>query len=127
VAAFPSAVSPLLWRGMVETENMFHEVEVSLLPGRIFDPDRATIHYKPDASPALEAARGAAAVQEFLSFARFPIARTERTEFGFRVEIRDLRFRTDATQWAGYGVRVELNKELEILKEEIIAARLFKN
>jgi inner membrane protein len=124
VAAFPSAVSPLKWVGLVETDNLFHEVEVSLAPGSYFDPQRANIFYKPEDSPALEAARKSETVRQFLRFARFPIARTERTEFGWLVEVRDLRFRMDATRWLGYAVRLELNRENEIIRESVISARL---
>jgi inner membrane protein len=127
VAAYPSAVNPLRWVGLVETENMFHELNVSLAPGSYFDPERASIYYKPEDAPALEAARGTATVRDYLQFARFPIARIERTEFGWVVEVRDLRFRTDAMRWAGFGARIELNKEWEVIKEEFVSFRAAPN
>ena len=44
--AFPN-VSPLLWRGVVETETAIHEVDVSLTPGAEFDPRAARSQFKP--------------------------------------------------------------------------------
>lgn len=92
VAAFPSSSNPLLWPGIVETDNMILSVDVALFPGRAFDPDAAEVHYKPEASVMLKNALVSPAAAEYLKFARFPIARVQPKDSGFQVRIRDMRF-----------------------------------
>src|ERR1700740_2764376 len=71
VAAFPESSSPFHWRGMVETERALHDVEVPVGPGAEFDPASALTTYKPESSPALDAARNSAVARRFLQVARF--------------------------------------------------------
>ena len=52
---FPTS-SPLLWRGVVETETGLHEIEVPLSPGAIFDARRAKSQSKPGNSRAIQRA-----------------------------------------------------------------------
>jgi inner membrane protein len=88
--AFPTA-SPLLWRGVVETETAIHEAEISLAPGVEFDADAARNLFKPDDSSVLRQAAASNAARKFLAFARFPLARVQPLPDGFEVQIRDLR------------------------------------
>ena len=50
VAAFPRPSNPLLWSGVVETDNALFNLEVPLGPGREFDPELADVHFKPEPS-----------------------------------------------------------------------------
>jgi inner membrane protein len=118
VGAFPSPASPLTWHGMVETENTFEEVELSLAPGSYFDPDRSRTHFKPESSSVLEAARRTPAVENFLQFARFPKAAINRLPEGFRVELRDLRFAAEASAWHSVFAVVELDSQARVTREE---------
>ena len=88
VAAFAASNSPFLWRGIVETERALHDVEVPVSPGADFDPSSATTSYKPESSPALDAARNSAVARRFLRVARFPKATIEQTPSGFHVILR---------------------------------------
>ncbi|MBI3666339.1 MAG: metal-dependent hydrolase, partial [Acidobacteria bacterium] len=54
VAAFPNPTNPLEWRGFVETEAFYQILTVNVL--RPLDPTRGQVVYKPEPSPALEAA-----------------------------------------------------------------------
>jgi inner membrane protein len=89
-AAFPT-VSPLLWRGVVETQTAMHQVEMPLAPGAAFDPRLARSQFKPDDSPALQRAVESDAARAFLVFARFPLARVHLADNGFEVRLGDLR------------------------------------
>jgi inner membrane protein len=93
-AAFPnSAANPLEWSGWVETPEMVENFSLNVL-GQ-FDPSSGTVIYKPDPSPALEAARQAFTVQEFLKFAQYPLWRVTPVadpEGARRVDLRDWRF-----------------------------------
>jgi inner membrane protein len=90
VGAFPTS-SPLLWRGVVESETALYQVEVPMLPGATFDPRTARTQFKPENTQALEKAAATEAGRAFLAFARFPLARVRPAENGVEVLIRDLR------------------------------------
>jgi len=64
-AAFPESGSPFRWHGIVETERALHDLEIDVGPGASFDPDAAISSYKPEPSPALDAARDTAAAGRF--------------------------------------------------------------
>jgi membrane-bound metal-dependent hydrolase YbcI (DUF457 family) len=115
--AFPESSAPFDWRGVVVTDNTIETVEVPLGPNTRFDPDRSLTHYKPQDSPALTAAEKTAAVERFLTYARFPIASVQRQEAGYRFEVRDLRFASNDTEPANVFVRVDFNSDLQIRGE----------
>ena len=118
VGAFPSGTTPLTWYGVVETDNALEEIEVPLGPSGRFDPDLGRTDFKPEPSPALEAARKSQVGQDFLQFARFPKASVEKTDDGYRIELRDLRF-----AWPfpgdGFSAVIELNRQLKVVNEEL--------
>ena len=97
-AASPRPSNPLLWSGVVETDNAIINLDVPLGPGRDFDPELADAHFKPSPSLVLNNAVSSAAAKEFLNFARFPLASVEPVENGFQVRVRDMRF---ASEFAG--------------------------
>jgi membrane-bound metal-dependent hydrolase YbcI (DUF457 family) len=88
VASFAESSSPFRWHGIVETERALHDVEVPVGPGADFDPSSAITTYKPEPSPALDAARNSAVARRFLQVARFPKATIEQTPSGFHVILR---------------------------------------
>jgi inner membrane protein len=90
VAALAESDSPFHWRGLVETERAFHDLDLNLAAGSSFNPDGAVVSYKPEASAALDAARTTESVRRFLAAAKFPKASVEKTDAGYRVHIRDL-------------------------------------
>lgn len=91
--AFPEALSPLAWHGIVDTERGLYLVTAMEGPASSFDPESAETLFKPAPSPALDAAEKTAAAETFLRVARFPKASVEATPAGTRVELRDLRYR----------------------------------
>ena len=86
VGAFPGALNPLAWRGVAETAEFVSLHELNLL--NAFDPDRGRLVYKPQPSPALQAARRTAEFQVFLEFSQLPLWRVEERQ----VQAVDLRF-----------------------------------
>jgi inner membrane protein len=117
--AFPSAISPLDWHGVVSTDNDIEVIEISLAPGVGFDPDRAARNYKPEDSAALRAAQNTAAAKTFLTYARFPLAGMEREDEGYRFTLRDMRFAAGDGGADNIVVRVELGADLRVISEEI--------
>jgi inner membrane protein len=116
--AFPSSISPSDWRGVVSTDNAIEVIEISLVPGAGFDPDRAVRHYKPEDSAALIAAQNTAAAKMFLRYARFPLAALERGDEGYQFTLRDLRFADGDHSADNIFVRVELGADLRVMSEE---------
>src|SRR5712692_1639611 len=84
VAAFPRPATPLVWSGVVETDNALVNVDVPLGPGTAFDPDLAGVHFKPEESLALKNAVKSATAVEFLTYARFPLANVEPEGGGYQ-------------------------------------------
>lgn len=120
--AFPSSTSPLEWRGVASTDNTIEEVDVPFAPGREFDPERSLTQYKPDDSPALQAAQRAATTLRFLRYARFPIASVMRMGDKYQFELRDARFAANDTSVANIFVRVKIGANMQILEEDFLFA-----
>lgn len=126
VAAFAQSDSPFHWRGIVETERALRLVDLDLANSSSFNPDSAVVSYKPETSPPLEAARNTEAARRFLSLARFPKASVERTNTGFRVEIRDFAVQREASSGRSVIVIVETDPNGKVQSEEFIWDTLSK-
>ncbi len=129
VAALPDSPSPLIWRGLAETENTFEEVEVPTGARGYFDAERSLTLYKPEPSPALENAQRTAAVQRYVEAARFPIARVEPLGVsdgfprgGFRVTVRDLRFSDRSALVRPVVVIINLDDQNRVVDERFAFA-----
>jgi inner membrane protein len=120
--AFPAAASPLVWRGVVSTDNTIEDAEISLAPGGDFDPDRSATRYKPEDSAALEAGERAAAAKLFLRYAQIPLASVYRREEIYRFEIHDARFPAGDASGQDIFVRVDLNSDLTIREQGFFSA-----
>jgi membrane-bound metal-dependent hydrolase YbcI (DUF457 family) len=117
--AFPSSVNPLDWRGVVATDNTIEEVDVPLGPRADFRPEDGLARYKPQESPALDAAGKTSAAQAFLKYAEFPLASVSRHEDGYRFELRDARFPDADASPANIVVRVDLNSSDQVTRQEL--------
>jgi membrane-bound metal-dependent hydrolase YbcI (DUF457 family) len=119
IAAFAEPTSPFRWHGIVETESALHDVEVETGPGASFDPDSAITSYKPESSPALDAARDTAVAQRFLEAARFPKATVEKTPQGFQVVLRAFPYGREAMSGARVHAVIETDASGKVLSEEL--------
>lgn len=124
VGAFPDSPSPLLWTGVVVTEKALLRVDVPVALGN-FDPLAAKVFYKPDPSAALDAARATRTAALFLSFARFPRARVEKTDQGYHVEITDMRFELGTPPGRSLAALIDLNVQAHVIHEELDFGNLF--
>jgi membrane-bound metal-dependent hydrolase YbcI (DUF457 family) len=121
VAAYPISTSLFTWNGLVETESALHEITVNVGSG--LNPDAGITLHKPEASPLLETARSAPSAVAFLRVARFPKATIEKTETGFRIDLRDLRFAAVGESERELLAIVELNPADLIVNQELVWAR----
>ena len=118
-AVFAESGSPFRWYGIVETERALHDVEVDVGPGASFDPDAAITSYKPEPSPALDAARDTAVARRFLQVARFPKATIEKTAAGFHVVLRAFPYSRDASSGWRVEALVETDPSGKVLSQEL--------
>ena len=119
VAAFPRPSNPLLWSGVVETDNAIFNLEVPLGLGREFDPELADAHFKPQPSLTLKNAVSSPAAIEFLSFARFPLASVQPQGDGFQVRLRDMRFASELAGRRGVIAIIDLNAQSLVISEHL--------
>jgi hypothetical protein len=94
LAAMPQAGNPLHWTGIVETQNSFRKLPVSMLSP--FDSEAGQKFFKLPETAAIQAAKKTEAFHYFLYFSRFPIWTVEPILLtngeGTRVQLTDLRF-----------------------------------
>ena len=120
VGAFPRPSNPLVWDGVVETDDAVFNLEVPLGPGRAFDPESASVHFKPQASQALKNAAASSAAEDLLSFARFPLANVEPRGDGYEVKFRDMRFESELSGQRGILAVVELNAQSLVVSSRLV-------
>lgn len=125
--AFPDSPSPFLWRGVVETSNTIEQIDVPLNSGEEFRASSSLTTYKPPSSPALSASRRALLADQFLRYARFPLAETQTIPAGTLVTFRDLRFPSDSDSPENVRAIIELDGQLNIRSEEIDFASAIPN
>jgi len=116
VAALPASPNPFHWRGLVETPESYVIEDVNLLGE--FDPAIGHTFFKPDPSPALDAARRSTVMQEFLRFSQYPFWQStpaEQADGATRVEAMDLRF--GDPQEHGFVATVILDTHQQVMRE----------
>ena len=94
VAALPTAVNPLHWIGIVETENSFRTIDMDHLHDA--DPQPGPVLYKRPFDPPSLAVRNTPPFRYFQYFSRFPFWSAEPVTLpngsATRIDITDLRF-----------------------------------
>lgn len=111
VGAFPLPSNPLVWSGVVETDNAMFNLRVPLVPASAFDPGQAEMHFKPQAALALENMQKNPVAIYFLSYARFPLASVQPKGDGFQVRLRDMRFASELPGHRGIVAVIDLNAQ----------------
>jgi inner membrane protein len=121
VAAFPRPSNPLVWSGVVETDNALVTVDVPLGPLSlsVFDPDLGDVYFKPEQSLALKNAVNTATAVDFLSCARFPLAHVEPEGPGYQVRLRDMRFASERPGRRGIIAIIHLNAQSLVVSERL--------
>ena len=122
-SAFPESASLLTWRGIVETEGALHEIAVDVTAGSSFDAESGLNIFKPEPSAVLDSARNTDAARKFLGVARFPKANVEKTDTGYVVELRDLRYSVADEKKHEVTVVIELDPAGKVKNQEFTWAR----
>lgn len=122
-SAFPESLSPLTWHGVVETESALNEIDVETASASNFDPDSSVRLFKPEPSPALDAARNTVAAKRFLAAAQIPKASMEKTEAGYVVVLRDLHYAAAGETQHEIAAVIELDPNNKVTSQELVWAR----
>jgi membrane-bound metal-dependent hydrolase YbcI (DUF457 family) len=120
VAAFAESDTPFHWRGIVETERALREIDIDLARASYFNTDSSVPFYKPEASPALEAARGTEAARRFLQATKFPKASVEKSETGYRIELRDFQSRHAGQSGWRVLASIETDNDARVIRQELV-------
>jgi inner membrane protein len=115
VAAFPSPIDPWKFTGLADTRDFVSLHDLNLRAG--FNPDAGGIFYKPEPSPAIDAAARTATFRDFSRFSQYPFWRVQpapEPEGGFLVEAMDLRFGNP--QDPGFVAGAILTQRLEVVR-----------
>ena len=119
IAAYPYADSPFTWQGVFETQNALHDVEVKVGLSSEYDPESASNAYKPEPTPALDAASQSPAAKRFLSRARFPRATIEQIPSGLLITLRDFPPHRESRSALRVQAIIELDSSGQIRSNEI--------
>jgi inner membrane protein len=120
VAAFAESDTPFHWRGIVETERALREIDIDLARASYFNPDSSVPLYKPETSPALEAALNTEAARRFLQATRFPKASVEKSETGYRIELRDLQSRFAGQSGWRVLASIQTDNDARVIRQDLV-------
>ncbi len=118
VSAYPTAMNPFKWYGVIETPAFFALAPVDSLAPEVDPEGTMDIHYKPEETPITIAAKKSYAGRVFLDWAKYPVTETETLEDGsYIVRFQDLRYvqtpsvlrRNDGRRILGRAVKLDKN------------------
>jgi inner membrane protein len=93
VGAFPTFWNPFTWHGVVEAQAFFALADVNSLSPEVDPMGSIEIRYKPEQTPATQAAKRSYIGRVYLDWAKFPVIEVEpNQEGGYVVRLYDLRF-----------------------------------
>jgi inner membrane protein len=93
VAAFPDAVNPFRWRGLIEAESSYTLFDFNLRGE--FDPMAGVVFHQAPDSAALRKAAAEEEFQRFLQFSQYPLwtaVPVSDPPEGMRIQLSDMRF-----------------------------------
>jgi len=118
VSAYPYAINPFTWHGVVETNDLFKLLPVDSLNAEVDPQGTGRTRYKPEETPASLAAKNSYLGRVYLDWARYPITETEQHRDpanGYTVRFYDARFAYP--EGAVLAGRVELDDKLNVIRQ----------
>ncbi len=95
MAAYPYPVNPYRWMGVVETSDFYQTFQVNSRGPEVDPRGEARTYYKPEETPASQAAKASHFGRVYLDWAVFPLVETQNLEGdpkGYLVDFGDLRY-----------------------------------
>jgi inner membrane protein len=128
VGAYPHALDPFHWDGVVETSNFFALAPVDTLMPEVDPEGKLEIRYKPEETPITLAAKNSYMGRRFLDWAKFPVTETETMDgdgAGYIVHFQDLRYAhlpgalVRGNRRNALGAAVKLDRNLRIVGDVV--------
>jgi inner membrane protein len=116
MAAYPYPVNPYRWLGVVETADFFQTFPVDSRGPEVDPRGEARTYYKPEETPASEAAKASYFGRVYLDWAVFPLVETQKLEGdpkGYLVDFEDLRYAYPGRSVLGGFVLLSPNLQVE--------------
>jgi inner membrane protein len=118
-SAFPYALNPFQWHGVVETSDTFKLLPVDSLSGEVDPQNTGITRHKPEETPVTLAAKRSFLGRAFLGWADYPVTETEEHDNpapSYAIHFYDLRYAYPGRPIALTG-RVDLDEKLNIVRE----------
>ncbi len=113
-SAFPYAISPFTWHGVVETPSLMETMHVDALAGEVDPERRARIFYKPQETDASRAAKGSYLGRIYLDWADYPFVTAEELPSNdWMVRFIDLRYAYPERARSPLGGSILLDRSLQ--------------
>jgi inner membrane protein len=119
-SAYPYAMNPFQWHGVVETKDAFKLLPVDSLSGDVDPQGTDNTRYKPEETPVTLAAKKSYLGRAFLSWAQYPITETEEHTapiHTYVVHFYDLRYAYPNQGRNTLIGRVDLDQNLNVTQE----------
>jgi inner membrane protein len=114
-AVLPRFMDLWAWDGIVETKDSIVKVNIDTAQGVTKEVARMPLL---QTSKILSQAAMAPAAATLLEFARFPVARIQGMQFGYRVTFLDFRFYNEATH-TSFAAEVQMDQSLAVTRESL--------
>lgn len=117
LGSLPLAPSPLVWDGLIRTENGVYRLHQHLFSTGTIEYD-----FYPDSPPGkfLDAALKLPETQKYLWFARFPVFRLQHVDGNPAIEIMDMRFVMNNRRAPGFTFRVTFDSAGNVIQKGIV-------
>jgi inner membrane protein len=121
VSAYPYALNPFHWYGVVETHDFIAGMNVDSLAPDVDPEGKMQIHYKPEETPVTQAAKQSYLGRVYLDWAQYPVTETETLTDppGYMVRFIDLRYEYPgvAPRRRRLGAAVVLDSRLHVVRD----------
>jgi len=113
VSAFAYPLNPFHWYGVAETQGFYARTEV--VNGEVDPLGEMSFRYKPEDTPATDAAKQTYLGRVFMDWARYPLLETETRDDPRRYSVRfiDMRFLYPGVDQAVLSPRIELDADFK--------------
>jgi inner membrane protein len=119
-SAYPYAMNPFQWHGVVETSDTFKLLPVDSLSGEVDPQSTGITRQKPEETPVTLAAKRSFLGRVFLEWAQYPITETEEHTMpvhSYTVRFYDLRYAYPGRSSIALTGRVELDDKLNVVRQ----------
>lgn len=122
VSAFPYAVNPFRWHGVVETETFYEALPVDSRWEEIESEENAITRYKLEETPVIKASKESDLGRVYLDWAQYPVMEVEPLDggkAGHLVRFYDLRYLYPDRETRPLAASLELDERMNVVAERV--------